>query len=164
MPVEVQVANPAYWFERAPQLAQILGGAAAAAPSTIGDPTGKPPDPQAIFRIADPAYWSAQLAGLREALALASDPAAFDPARAPSSSAAAAGPAANRLTMSVEEAAAALGISRAFAYDAVARKEIPHIRIGRRILVPRAALHRLLEGEPSGDKQDPGSKSIESGS
>jgi len=52
---------------------------------------------------------------------------------------------AQRLTMSVEEAANALGISRTFAYEAVARGEIPCIRIGRRILVPRVALNRLLE-------------------
>jgi excisionase family DNA binding protein len=46
--------------------------------------------------------------------------------------------------MTVEEAAAALGISRAFAYEAVTRNEIPHVRIGRRILVPIAALERML--------------------
>lgn len=51
-----------------------------------------------------------------------------------------------RLTMTVEQAAQALGISRAFAYEAVARGEIPAIRIGRRILIPRIALDKLLEG------------------
>jgi excisionase family DNA binding protein len=51
-----------------------------------------------------------------------------------------------RLTLTVEEAAAALGISRAFAYEAVRRGEIPSIRIGRRVLVPRAALGKLLDG------------------
>lgn len=50
-----------------------------------------------------------------------------------------------RLTMTVEEAAVVLGISRATAYDAVNRGEIPCIRIGRRILVPVVALNRLLE-------------------
>jgi excisionase family DNA binding protein len=49
-----------------------------------------------------------------------------------------------RLTLSVEEAAAVLGISRAFAYEAALRGEIPSIRIGRRVLVPRAVLERLL--------------------
>jgi excisionase family DNA binding protein len=49
-----------------------------------------------------------------------------------------------RLTLTVEEAAATLGISRAFAYEAVRRGEIPSIRIGRRVLVPHAALNRLL--------------------
>jgi len=51
----------------------------------------------------------------------------------------------HRLTMSVEEAAIALGISRTFAYEAVARGEIPCVRIGKRILVPIAGLNRLLE-------------------
>ena len=51
----------------------------------------------------------------------------------------------HRLTLTVEDAATALGISRAFAYEAVARGEIPCIRIGKRILVPIAGLNRLLE-------------------
>ena len=51
-----------------------------------------------------------------------------------------------RLTMTVEEAAVVLGISRASAYDAVSRGEIPCIRIGRRILIPKVALERLLDG------------------
>jgi excisionase family DNA binding protein len=49
-----------------------------------------------------------------------------------------------RLTLSVEEAADQLGISRALAYEAVRRGQIPHVRIGRRILVPKVALQRLL--------------------
>ena len=64
-----------------------------------------------------------------------------------------------RLTMSVEEAATALGISRAFAYEAVVRGETPCIRIGRRILVPIAGLNRLLEsagwGMPPTRKNEP---------
>jgi excisionase family DNA binding protein len=53
-----------------------------------------------------------------------------------------AGPAAanERLVYSVAEAGALLGISRAFAYELVARGEIPVIRLGRRRLVPKAAL------------------------
>lgn len=51
-----------------------------------------------------------------------------------------------RLTLTVEEAATTLGISRAFAYESVARGDIPSIRIGRRILIPKVALERLLEG------------------
>ena len=57
-----------------------------------------------------------------------------------------AGPPQSRLTLTVEEVAATLGISRAFAYEVVRRGEIPSIRIGRRVLVPRAALERLLDG------------------
>ena len=49
------------------------------------------------------------------------------------------------LTMTVEEAAVVLGISRATAY-AVSRGEIPCIRIGRRILIPKVALEWLLDG------------------
>lgn len=53
----------------------------------------------------------------------------------------------DRVTLTVEEAAKALGIGRGLAYEAVGRGEIPTVRIGRRLLVPRAALQRLLAGE-----------------
>lgn len=49
-----------------------------------------------------------------------------------------------RLTLTVEEAASALGISRSFAYEAIAKGEIPCIRIGKRILVPKIALENML--------------------
>lgn len=45
----------------------------------------------------------------------------------------------NRLTLTVEEAAQLLGISRALAYELVARHELPSLRLGRRIVVPRRA-------------------------
>ena len=48
-----------------------------------------------------------------------------------------------RLVYSVAEAGALLGISRAFAYELVARGELPVIRLGRRRLVPKAALNAL---------------------
>jgi excisionase family DNA binding protein len=51
---------------------------------------------------------------------------------------------AERRVVTVNEAAAMLRISRGSAYDAVRRKEIPTIRIGRRLLVPLAALERML--------------------
>jgi excisionase family DNA binding protein len=51
-----------------------------------------------------------------------------------------------RLVLSVTEAAEILGISRAFAYELVARGHLPHIRLGRRIVVPHVQLDRLLEG------------------
>lgn len=50
-------------------------------------------------------------------------------------------------TMTIEDAAKALGVSRNTAYAAAARGEIPAIRIGRRLLVPKVQLDRLLEGE-----------------
>jgi excisionase family DNA binding protein len=53
-----------------------------------------------------------------------------------------------RLTWTVTEAAQLLGISRASAYEAAHRGELPVQVIGRRMLVPRVALLRLL-GERS---------------
>jgi excisionase family DNA binding protein len=57
------------------------------------------------------------------------------------------------LTMTVDEAAARLGIGRNTAYDAAASGQLPTIRIGRRLLVPCAALERLLGGRPSEAKR-----------
>ena len=55
----------------------------------------------------------------------------------------------NKETLSVEEAAKVLGIGRNLCYERVKTGEIPVIRIGRRLLVPRRALERLLEqGQP----------------
>jgi excisionase family DNA binding protein len=50
------------------------------------------------------------------------------------------------LTVSVQEAGRALGCSRNTAYEAVHRGEIPVIRIGKLLRVPKAALERLLSG------------------
>jgi excisionase family DNA binding protein len=49
-----------------------------------------------------------------------------------------------RLTVSVPEAARILGISRALAYELVARGELPSLRLGRRLVVPVARLAALL--------------------
>jgi excisionase family DNA binding protein len=51
----------------------------------------------------------------------------------------------SRQVLTVSEAASALRIGRNSAYEAVRRGEIPTIRIGKRILVPVAALDRLLK-------------------
>jgi excisionase family DNA binding protein len=50
----------------------------------------------------------------------------------------------DKLTLSVEETAKLLGIGRNLCYDRVKTGEIPVIKIGRRLLIPRAALDRLL--------------------
>ena len=50
-----------------------------------------------------------------------------------------------RATYGVQEAAKILGIGRNAAYEAARRGEIPTIRIGGRILVPKAALDNMLE-------------------
>lgn len=52
----------------------------------------------------------------------------------------------SKSTLTVEQTAELLGISRGLAFQAVARGEIPSIRIGRRILVPVARLRTLLQG------------------
>lgn len=49
-----------------------------------------------------------------------------------------------RLTLTVGECAKILGIGRQLTYDKVKTGEIPVIRIGRRLLVPRRALEKLL--------------------
>ena len=49
-----------------------------------------------------------------------------------------------RLTLSVVEAARVLGIGRNLCYDRIRTGEIPSLRIGRRLVVPRAALEKLL--------------------
>ena len=63
-----------------------------------------------------------------------------------------------RLTLNVEEAAKLLGIGRNLAYDRVKTGEIPAIKIGRRFLVPRSALEKLLS-DPKPLKLTPGMKS-----
>lgn len=54
----------------------------------------------------------------------------------------------DKATLSVEEAADVLGISRGSAYQAVQMGEIPCIKIGKRILVPRVALEKMLDEVP----------------
>ncbi|MET4149917.1 helix-turn-helix domain-containing protein [Bradyrhizobium sp. RT7b] len=50
-----------------------------------------------------------------------------------------------RSTFSVEEAGCEiLGLSKVSAYAAANRGDIPTVRIGRRLLVPRLALEKLL--------------------
>ena len=50
-----------------------------------------------------------------------------------------------QLVLRVAEAGELLGISRAFAYELVARGELPVIRLGRRIVVPKAALLAMVD-------------------
>ena len=52
-----------------------------------------------------------------------------------------------RKTCTVPEAGRMLGIGRAASYEAAHRGEIPTLRIGRKIVVPLAALNRLLSGD-----------------
>ena len=50
----------------------------------------------------------------------------------------------DRLVWTVEEAGRRLGISRAHAYELVARGELPHLRLGRRVVIPKYAIEELL--------------------
>lgn len=49
------------------------------------------------------------------------------------------------LTMTVTDAAKALGISRASAYECVRTGALPALRLGRRIIVPIRAIDTMLE-------------------
>lgn len=49
-----------------------------------------------------------------------------------------------RLAVSVSQAAALLGIGRNTAYELVRTKRLPALRLGKRLLIPRIALERLL--------------------
>ena len=62
---------------------------------------------------------------------------------------------ADRLTLTVEEAAHLLGISRGLAYELARSGQLPVVRLGRRLLVPRVALERMLaQTKTSGDKYE----------
>jgi excisionase family DNA binding protein len=54
-----------------------------------------------------------------------------------------------RQTVTVEEAAAILGISRSTAYECVRDGSIPSLRFRRRVVVTRSALAALLESSAS---------------
>ena len=55
----------------------------------------------------------------------------------------------DRRTMTIEEVAAALGIDRTTAYELAKadRLPVPVLRLGRRLVVGRAAMERVLAGE-----------------
>lgn len=50
-------------------------------------------------------------------------------------------------TLTVKEVMADLRLSKNAVYEAIARKDIPSIRVGRRILIPRIPYQRMLTGE-----------------
>jgi excisionase family DNA binding protein len=50
-----------------------------------------------------------------------------------------------RPVLSVDEAAELLGLNRNSVYEAAKRGELPTIRVGRRVLISRAGLQRLLD-------------------
>lgn len=54
----------------------------------------------------------------------------------------------HRLTYTVREAAALLGISASTAYECVHRGELPAVVLGRRVLITRVTLEALLGQVP----------------
>ncbi len=64
----------------------------------------------------------------------------------------------DRLTFTVPQVARLLGIGRGLAYELVRQGKLPALRFGRRLLIPRVALMRLLSGDlptPSGHSARP---------
>ncbi len=51
----------------------------------------------------------------------------------------------NRLVYDVPEAGALLGLTKNGSYEAVKRGDIPSIKIGKLIKVPKAAFNKMLE-------------------
>jgi excisionase family DNA binding protein len=140
----VIVINPGSWRTQVNVLGQLLAAyeGMPAAMRVIPDASGR--SAETTLTIACPRYWSQHLQELGDALRSPEAGGTRPTPRVPAG-VGAMSEAPTRLTWTVEEAAVALGISRAFAYDAVRRGDIPAIKIGRRILVPRSALDRLLE-------------------
>ena len=138
---EVTVVGFDYWTDKPGQLAQLFATSRAAIP----DPSGRPVAPDLIAVFTSPTAWAES--ELVEALALACGGNGAPRPQTPTAAPGAVASVEDRLVFTVEEAAQLLGISRSFAYEAVQRGEIPSMRIGRRILVPKAALVRWLASE-----------------
>ena len=51
-----------------------------------------------------------------------------------------------RLVYEVPEAGAMLGLTRNASYDAAKRGDIPTLRFGKLLRVPKAAFHKMLQG------------------
>ncbi len=138
---EVTVTGIRYWIDKPEQLAQLLATSRA---YSIADPSGQPQQPDEVVVFTCREEWAKNPGELRDALAEAMG-AGAGPAAGSTVATGAVAPVEDRLVFTVEEAAQLLGISRSFAYEAVQRGDIPSMRIGRRILVPKAALERFLE-------------------
>jgi excisionase family DNA binding protein len=73
--------------------------------------------------------------------------------------------------LTIPEVARLLRIGRNSAYEAAQRGELPIVRIGRRVLVPRLAFERLLAGDVSERDRctrlpaapHPGTRSVDTG-
>jgi excisionase family DNA binding protein len=66
-----------------------------------------------------------------------------------------------RLTYNVAEAARLLGLSKNSTYLACLTGQIPHLKIGNRIIIPRCQLQALLSGYGDGRTSETDSKSLQ---
>lgn len=57
-----------------------------------------------------------------------------------------------RPVLSATQAAELLGVSRSLVYELIRRKELPSVRLGRRVLVPTAAITQLAAPDDSGSE------------
>ena len=57
------------------------------------------------------------------------------------------------LLIAVPDAARLLGIGTTFAWELVRAGTLPSIKLGRRVLIPRAALDRLADAQTTTDTQ-----------
>jgi excisionase family DNA binding protein len=55
------------------------------------------------------------------------------------------------IAISVKEAAQMLGISKSHAYDLIRQDELPHVRLGRRVVVPYRELEEWVRRHIDGD-------------
>ena len=136
----VVVVNARNWLPKLAQLSALLSGAVSG--NTIPDPSGVAPDPDGVATLVDPIYWANHQVELATAL---QDESTSTKGGRSGASGATSSTSQERLTLTVEEAASLLGISRAFAYESVHRGDIPSIRLGRRILIPRSLLEKLVD-------------------
>jgi excisionase family DNA binding protein len=148
---EVTVVGAAYWSQHVDDLVQRLETSV----PLVRDPSGAASSVNDVMTLVHPHDWAANPSELRAALVMA---AGVVEVRAPDGHRVAPGaaPVEARLVYTVDEAATLLGISRSFAYEAVNAGRIPSMRIGRRILVPKAALERFLaDCDPNQSSQPP---------
>ena len=54
------------------------------------------------------------------------------------------------LLLNVKEAAGLLGVSDTSIYDQIREKKFPHLRIGKRIMVPKTELQQWIEKNTKG--------------
>ena len=59
-----------------------------------------------------------------------------------------------RLVLSIPEAAAALGVSDDLVYELTHRGELPHLRLGRRVVIPVRAIEALVDACVAGFDAD----------